>query len=52
MAYGRSSPASFYLFDILHLDGVDLTRRPFAERRAALERLGLVGMIVSSSVYR
>jgi bifunctional non-homologous end joining protein LigD len=34
-------PARYYLFDILHLDGVDLTVRPYAERRGALESLGL-----------
>jgi bifunctional non-homologous end joining protein LigD len=34
-------PASLYLFDILHLDGCDLTRRPYVERRAVLEDLGL-----------
>jgi bifunctional non-homologous end joining protein LigD len=34
-------PASFYLFDILHLDGTDLTARPYVERRAVLEQLGL-----------
>ena len=33
--------SSFYVFDILHLDGVDLTGQPYVERRAALEQLGL-----------
>jgi DNA ligase-1 len=31
---------SIFLFDVLHVDGVDLLDRPNAERRAALERLG------------
>jgi bifunctional non-homologous end joining protein LigD len=34
-------PSSLCLFDILHLDGTDLTGRPYVERRAALEGLGL-----------
>jgi bifunctional non-homologous end joining protein LigD len=38
------SPASasrlvFYAFDLLHLDGIDLTRLPLAQRRARLEDL-------------
>jgi ATP-dependent DNA ligase len=32
------TPASFVAFDLLALDDVDYTERPFAERRAALER--------------
>jgi ATP-dependent DNA ligase len=32
------TPASFVAFDLLALDHADLTSRPFAERRAALER--------------
>jgi bifunctional non-homologous end joining protein LigD len=32
-------PVSFIAFDLLRLYGVDLTGRPFAERRATLERL-------------
>ncbi|MET4136342.1 ATP-dependent DNA ligase [Pseudarthrobacter sp. PvP090] len=33
------TPASFVAFDLLALDDEDLTGRPFAERRAALERV-------------
>ncbi len=33
------TPAQFVAFDLLHLDGADLTGRPFDERREALERL-------------
>jgi bifunctional non-homologous end joining protein LigD len=29
----------YYVFDLLHLDGVDLTRRPLTERKTALARL-------------
>lgn len=32
------TPASFVAFDLLSLDGEDYTGRPFAERRAALEK--------------
>ncbi len=33
----EQTPASFVAFDLLALDGDDLTERPFAERRAMLE---------------
>ena len=33
----EQTPARFVAFDLLALDGTDYTRRPFAERRAALE---------------
>ena len=36
-------PAIYMVFDLLHLDGEDLTPRPLEERRAALEGLGLDG---------
>jgi bifunctional non-homologous end joining protein LigD len=36
-------PASMIVFDLLFLDGVDVRRRPYAERRALLQDLGLVG---------
>ena len=32
---------SFVAFDVLHLDGADLCRRPYDERRALLDGLGL-----------
>jgi bifunctional non-homologous end joining protein LigD len=35
----RRTPARLYLFDALHADGADLTPRPLAERREALERI-------------
>lgn len=37
----HDAPALFYVFDLLHLDGADLTRRPYAERRDLLEGLAL-----------
>ncbi|MGI8696933.1 MAG: non-homologous end-joining DNA ligase [Mycobacteriales bacterium] len=40
-ALATQAPVTYLVFDILRLYGVDLTRRPYAERRATLERLGL-----------
>ena len=37
------TPVMFLAFDVLRLYGVDLTARPYTERRATLERLGLDG---------
>jgi bifunctional non-homologous end joining protein LigD len=37
----REVPVVFVAFDVLHLDGRDLTGLPYAERRALLEGLGL-----------
>jgi bifunctional non-homologous end joining protein LigD len=36
-------PVTYLVFDLLHLDGSSLLDRPFVERRAALEELGLAG---------
>jgi len=36
-----SLPVTYMIFDLLRLDGVDLTGRPLSERRAALDALGL-----------
>ena len=36
-------PVTFMAFDLLRLNGVDLTSRPLGERRAALEQIGLSG---------
>ncbi|HEX7537538.1 MAG TPA: non-homologous end-joining DNA ligase [Dermatophilaceae bacterium] len=36
-------PVTYLVFDLLRLDGVDLTAEPLAKRRAALERIGLAG---------
>src|SRR3984957_9298663 len=35
----REIPASYVAFDLLELDGLELLARPFAIRRAALERI-------------
>jgi bifunctional non-homologous end joining protein LigD len=39
LSAGRSDRLRYYLFDLLHLDGMDLTRRPLLERKAALQQL-------------
>ena len=39
----QSNPVTLLVFDLLRLDGEDLTERPLSERRAALEGLGLLG---------
>ena len=36
-------PVTYMAFDLLRLDGVDLTYRPLVERRASLEKVGLPG---------
>jgi bifunctional non-homologous end joining protein LigD len=36
-------PVTFMVFDLLRLEGVDLTAQPLAQRRAALERIDLAG---------
>ena len=40
-ALAEVTPVTFLVFDLLRLDGQDLSRRPLAERRTALEALGL-----------
>jgi bifunctional non-homologous end joining protein LigD len=39
----RSLPVTYLIFDILELDGVELCARPYTERRAVLDTLGLAG---------
>ncbi|MET7804599.1 non-homologous end-joining DNA ligase [Micromonospora chersina] len=46
-----STPVRYYLFDLLHLDGRDITALPYTERRAALEELGLSGGSVETPPY-
>jgi DNA ligase 1 len=41
---------SIFLFDLLHVDGVDLLDRPNADRRAALERLATSAKLVDRIV--
>ena len=38
-----STPVVYAIFDLLYLDGHNLMGRPYAERREALEALGLSG---------
>lgn len=38
-----SAPTSFYVFDLLHLDGTDLLTTPYRERRRLLDDLALAG---------
>jgi ATP-dependent DNA ligase len=38
-----SVPITFVAFDLLRLDGTDMTKRPYSERRSLLESLGLHG---------
>ena len=45
------SPVTFMAFDLLVLDGADLTRRPLDERRTALESLPLPERTQLSPVY-
>jgi bifunctional non-homologous end joining protein LigD len=41
----------FYAFDLLHLDGTDLTRRPLVERKAALEQVvDASGILLSAAL--
>ncbi len=39
LSEGRSDRLCYYLFDLLHLDGVDLSRATLLDRKAALARL-------------
>lgn len=38
-----TAPAMYLIFDLLRLEGLDLTAAPYADRRAALEELELTG---------
>ncbi len=39
----RSHPVTYVIFDLLHLEGHDLTAEPYSRRRELLEGLGLEG---------
>ncbi len=39
LSSGRTDRFRYYLFDLLHLDGIDLTRAALLDRKAALARL-------------
>lgn len=45
------SPVTFVVFDLLALDGVDITRRPLDERRSTLAGLPLPDRVQLSPVY-
>lgn len=44
-------PSTFFVFDVLHLDGADVMRRPYLERRELLDELGLTTKPVITSPY-
>jgi bifunctional non-homologous end joining protein LigD len=44
-------PAMFFVFDVLYLDGADVMRRPYLERRALLDALDLTSKPVMTSPY-
>jgi bifunctional non-homologous end joining protein LigD len=46
------TPATYVLFDLLFLDGRDLTDLPYAKRRERLEELGLDGPSWQTPAYR
>lgn len=50
-ALARRVPVSYLVFDVPVLAGEDLTRRPFTERRAALEKVALPEHVQLSPVY-
>ena len=47
----RTRPVRFYLFDLLYLDGTDLTPLPYVDRREALQRLQVTGDPVDTPPY-
>ena len=47
----RKIPVAVFLFDLLYLDGEDLTDRPLEERRAMLEPLVVPGHRVLTTMY-
>ena len=49
-SHETTSQPSIFLFDVLHVDGVDLIDRPNVERRAALEALALPARLVDRVV--
>jgi bifunctional non-homologous end joining protein LigD len=47
----RMKPVRFYLFDLLYLDGSDLTPLPYVDRREILQRMNLTGDPVDTPPY-
>src|SRR6478752_5045899 len=50
-ALAAQRPVTFLVFDVLRLDGVDLTRSSYDERRETLSRLALPDRVELSPVY-
>jgi bifunctional non-homologous end joining protein LigD len=48
----RSTPIAYVIFDLLYLDGENLMRQPYTERRARLEQLDLNGPTWRTPAYR
>jgi bifunctional non-homologous end joining protein LigD len=48
---GQRAGLCYFAFDLLHLDGVDLTPRPLEERKQALERLLASGGLIRYSAH-
>ncbi|WP_425752222.1 non-homologous end-joining DNA ligase [Micromonospora sp. DT47] len=46
-----TTPVRLYLFDLLRLDGRDITSLPYTERRTALEKLELSGQSTDTPPY-
>jgi bifunctional non-homologous end joining protein LigD len=47
----RATPVRFYVFDLLYLDGVDLTPLSYVDRRDVLQRLDITGEPISTPPY-
>lgn len=48
----KEFPLRLFAFDILYLDGVDLTKKPYRERRAAIERLFPHGVLMPATMLK
>jgi bifunctional non-homologous end joining protein LigD len=47
----RTKPVRYYLFDLLYLDGTDLTPLPYVDRREILQRLHVTGDPIDTPPY-
>ncbi len=47
----KTHPVTYVIFDLLHLDGVDLMAEPYRRRRELLERLELAGSSWQTPAY-
>lgn len=48
----RNVPVRMFMFDILYLDGEDMTQRPYLERREALEKSFIMGDMLQMTTMR